>query len=170
MKKYIDALVGYALSRGLIGPGDEIYAYNALLAALELDAAGGEGTAEGLTLAEILSALTDDAVRRGVIDGGITARDLFDTKLMGALTPFPHEVRRRFAELYAESPEAATGWYYAFSQDTNYIRRDRIARDLRWKYAGKYGELDITVNLSKPEKDPRAIAAAKLAPQTGYPL
>ena len=170
MKKYIDALVGYALSRGLIGPGDEIYAYNALLAALELDAAGGEGTAEGLTLAEILSALTDDAVRRGVIDGGITARDLFDTKLMGALTPFPHEVRRRFSALYAESPEAATGWYYAFSQDTNYIRRDRIARDLRWKYAGKYGELDITVNLSKPEKDPRAIAAAKLAPQTGYPL
>ncbi len=170
MRKYIDALIEYALSRGLIEAEDEVYARNALLAVLELDEADGDGSAEGLSLAEILSALTDDAVKRGLIDDGITARDLFDTKLMGALTPFPHEVRRRFSELYAMSPRAATDWYYTFSQDTNYIRRDRITKDLRWKYAGKYGELDITVNLSKPEKDPRAIAAAKLAPQSGYPL
>lgn len=170
MKKYIDALVEYALSRSLIEEGDEIFAYNTLLSVLQLDGVEGEGRVDGASLAELLSALTDDAVKRGIIDDGITARDLFDTRLMGALTPLPHEVRHRFSELYAVSPRAATDWYYAFSQDTNYIRRDRIARDLRWKYAGSYGELDITVNLSKPEKDPRAIAAAKLAPQSGYPL
>lgn len=168
MKKYIDALVGYAVSRGLIEEADRIYAYNALLEAMGLDGAEGDGRVD-LPLAGILRALTDDAVRRGLVDDNITARDLFDTKLMGVLTPFPREVRSKFAALYAESPEKATEWYYAFSQDTNYIRRDRIAKDLRWKYAGKYGELDVTVNLSKPEKDPRAIAAAKLAPQTNYP-
>ena len=97
------------------------------------------------------------------------ARDLFDTKLMGVLTPAPHEVRAKFRSLYAVSPERATDWFYAFSQNTNYIRRDRIARDQKWVYESAYGPLDITINLSKPEKDPRAIAAAKLAPQSGYP-
>ena len=168
MKKYIDALVGYALSRGLIEDADGIYAYNALLEAMGLDSAEGDGAVE-LPLADILNILTDDAVRRGLVDDNITARDLFDTKLMGVLTPFPREVHGKFASLYAESPEKATEWYYRFSQDTNYIRRDRIAKDLRWKYASPYGDLDITVNLSKPEKDPKAIAAAKLAPQSGYP-
>ena len=88
------------------------------------------------------------------------ARDLFDTKLMGVLTPAPHEVRAKFRSLYAVSPEQATDWFYAFSQNTNYIRRDRIARDQKWVYESAYGPLDITINLSKPEKDPRAIAAA----------
>lgn len=168
MKKYIDALVKYALDRRLIEAGDRPFAYNAILEAMELDEAGGEGTVD-LPLADILAVLTDDAVRRGLVDDNITARDLFDTKLMGVLTPFPREVHAKFAALYKESPEKATEWYYQFSQDTNYIRADRIAKDMRWKVEGKYGELDITVNLSKPEKDPRAIAAAKLAPQSGYP-
>ena len=88
---------------------------------------------------------------------------------MGVLTPAPHEVRAKFRSLYAVSPERATDWFYAFSQNTNYIRRDRIARDQKWVYESAYGPLDITINLSKPEKDPRAIAAAKLAPQSGYP-
>ena len=114
--------------------------------------------------------MTDDAVRRGLIDGGPVSRDLFDTKLMGVLTPAPHEVRRTFASLYAQSPALATDWYYAFSQDTNYIRRDRIAKDVKWLYDGEYGTLEVTINLSKPEKDPKAIAAARNAPQTGYPL
>ena len=108
-------------------------------------------------------------MQRGLTGGSVTERDLFDTKLMGALTPYPHEVRAEFARRYAVSPEAATDWFYRFSQDTNYIRRDRIARDLKWKYASPYGALDITINLSKPEKDPRDIAAAKAAPQSGYP-
>lgn len=168
MKPYIDALIHYALRCGLIAPEDSTYVYNAILEVMQLDEAEGDGTVE-LPLADILSALTDNAVERGIIDDNITARDLFDTKLMGVLTPFPREVHAKFASLYTESPVKATEWYYQFSQDTNYIRRERIAKDLRWKYAGKYGELDITVNLSKPEKDPRAIAAAKLAPQSGYP-
>ena len=88
---------------------------------------------------------------------------------MGALTPMPHEVRETFARLRRDDPQRATDWFYRFSQDTNYIRRDRIAKDVKWNYVSDYGELDITINLSKPEKDPRDIAAAKAAPQSGYP-
>ena len=117
----------------------------------------------------LLETLTEDAVARGVCEDNQVARDLFDTRLMGVLTPAPREVREQFRELYRESPWQATDWFYKFSQDTNYIRRDRIAKDQKWVYEGKYGALDITINLSKPEKDPRAIAAAKLAPQSGYP-
>ena len=168
MKGYLDALVNYGLETGLIQPGDETYVFNRLLEILGLDDAG-EGEAVSAPLPEILGALTDDAVRRGLVDDNITARDLYDTRLMGALTPYPHEVRQRFAALYAESPRAATDWYYRFSCDTNYIRRDRIAKDLKWTYDCEYGTLDVTINLSKPEKDPRAIAAARLAPQSGYP-
>ena len=168
MKPYLDALIRYALEKELIQPGDETYVYNRLLEILGLDEAQ-EGEAVQLPLAELLTALTDDAVRRGRTEDNTTARDLFDTKLMGALTPFPHEVRRHFAGLYEQNPRAATDWYYRFSGDTNYIRRDRIARDQKWVYPCAYGDLDITINLSKPEKDPRAIAAARLAPQAGYP-
>ena len=167
MRGYLNALVDYALERGLIQEGDELWAYNRLLEVLGLDEAEGEDvTAE---LPEILTALTDDAVRRGLVEDNVTARDLFDTKLMGAILPPPHEVRAIFRSLYDYSPQAATDWYYAFSCDSNYIRRDRIARDRKWVYPCEYGDLDITINLSKPEKDPRAIAAARLAPQSGYP-
>ena len=169
MKATVNALIQYGLDTGLICPGDETYVFNRLLEILRLDEAEESGTAAPSSLAEILEVLTDDAVRRGVIEDNITARDLFDTALMGALTPWPHEVREHFAALYAESPRAATDWYYKFCCDTNYIRRDRIAKDLKWVYESEYGPLDITINLSKPEKDPRAIAAARLAPQAGYP-
>lgn len=170
MKAYINALLDYALCAGLIEKGDRTYAFNRILAVMRLDCADDGEAAENMSLADILSALTDNAVRRGIIDDGITARDLFDTELMGAITPWPHEVRRKFAALYAESPKAATDWYYKLSCDTNYIRRDRIVKDVRWRYDCQYGALDITINLSKPEKDPRAIAAARNAVQTGYPL
>ena len=167
MKGYLDALVNYALDRALIQEGDEIWAYNRLLEVMSLDEA--EGDPVEAELPEILTALTDDAVRRGLIEDNITARDLFDTRLMGAILPPPHEVRAIFEGLRVDYPEAATDWYYQFSCDSNYIRRDRIQKDLKWVYPCEYGDLDITVNLSKPEKDPRAIAAAKLAPQSGYP-
>ena len=120
-------------------------------------------------LEEILKGLLDYAVANGLCDDGITARDIFDTRIMGALTPMPREVIGIFRYLYLENPQAATDWYYKFSCDTDYIRRYRIAKDMRWKYASDYGEMDITINLSKPEKDPKAIAAAKNAPQTAYP-
>ena len=165
---YLDALVRYGIGCGLIEQADACYVKNRLLEILRLDEAPAEEEIHA-ALPELLAALTDDAVQRGLTGGSVTERDLFDTKLMGALTPYPHEVRAEFARRYAVSPEAATNWFYRFSQDTNYIRRDRIARDLKWKYASPYGALDITINLSKPEKDPRDIAAAKAAPQSGYP-
>lgn len=165
---YLDALVRYGIGCGLIEQADACYVKNRLLEILRLDEAPAEEEIHA-ALPELLAALTDDAVQRGLIGGSVTERDLFDTKLMGALTPYPHEVRAEFARRYAASPEAATDWFYRFSQDTNYIRRDRIAKDLKWKYASPYGALDVTINLSKPEKDPRDIAAAKAAPQSGYP-
>ena len=135
MKAVLDALIAYALEKKLIQSGDETYVFNHLLALLQLDEADEDSAPVGdKSLPALLDALTDDAVRRGLIDDNITARDLFDTKLMGALTPWPHEVRQHFAALYAEDPEAATDWYYRFSCDTNYIRRDRIARDIKWVY------------------------------------
>ena len=166
---YILSLADYAVQSGLIKKEDYTYAVNCILEVMQLDALSDDAKAADCSLAETLEKLTDDAVFRGVCEDNGTARELFDTKLMGVLTPFPHEVRKTFKALYQENPEKATDWFYKFSQDTNYIRRDRIARDKKWKYDCEFGELDITINLSKPEKDPRAIAAAKLAPQSGYP-
>ena len=168
MNQAVWGLISYAKNQKLITEEDTFYAVNSLLQVLALDAIE-EASAMKAPLHEILEVLTEDAVSRGICQDDQVSRDLFDTKLMGALTPWPREVQTTFRNLYAESPEKATEWYYQFSQDTNYIRRDRIARDKKWVYDGKYGKLDITINLSKPEKDPRAIAAAKNAPQSGYP-
>ena len=165
---YLVSLVQYGLDTNLIELCDRRYIINQLLQVMHLDSFE-EAAPAALPLEEILKGLVDDAVARGVCQGDGTSRDLFDTKLMGVLTPAPHEVRAQFAALYAQSPEKATDWYYRFSQDTDYIRRYRIEKDVCWKTATEYGELDITINLSKPEKDPRAIAAAKSAPQVGYP-
>ena len=166
--QYISALVQYGLDTELFQPCDRTFIINRLLEALKLDAY--EPTESGsLPLEEILRGLLDDAAARGVIENDVTSRDLFDTKLMGLLTPSPREVRAKFAGLYGQDPKAATDWFYKFSQDTDYIRRYRIVKDLRWKTATEYGDLDISINLSKPEKDPKAIAAAKAAPQSGYP-
>ncbi len=165
----INALVRYGLEKGLIGPEDEIWARNRLLDILELDGYAPAGEKAGESLETILKALLDDAAERGLIDGGITSRDLLDTKLMGVLTPRPSDVIATFRALYDGDPQAATDWYYRFSCDTDYIRRYRIAKDRKWKALTEYGELDITINLSKPEKDPRAIAAARSAKPTGYP-
>ena len=162
-------LLNYAEKKGLIEACDRTYCRNRLLQMLQLDAPDEGEEALDAPLAELLGILTDSAVERGLIADGVVTRDLLDSLLMEAVTPFPHEVRRTFAGKYKESALAATDWFYAFSCDTNYIRRDRIARDKKWVYKGPYGALDITINLSKPEKDPRAIAAAKLLPQTDYP-
>ena len=165
---YLTALVEYGLKTGLIQDCDRTYIINQLLMTMGLDSYEEEA-APPMELEDILAGLLSDAVSRGVIEDNITAKDLFDTRLMGVLTPLPREVRAKFAALYAEDPQKATDWYYTLSQDTDYIRRYRIKKDLRWKTATEYGDLDITINLSKPEKDPKAIAAAKAAPQSGYP-
>lgn len=165
---YIIALVDYAIRHDLLEPCDRTWAINRVLEVMQLDSIDETNPVDH-PLHEILDTLTEDAIARGVCEDNQVAWDLFDTKLMGALTPAPHEVRAKFQELYRHDSVAATDWYYQFSQDTNYIRRDRIAKDRKWTYDCEYGTLDITINLSKPEKDPKAIAAAKFAPQSGYP-
>ena len=166
---YISALVRYGRTTGLVAPAAKICVTNQLLSALRLDSFEAPEEVPEMPLEQILAGLLDFAVAQGIIDDSITARDLFDTRLMGILTPRPSAVQREFARLYAQAPQAATDWYYALSQNTDYIRRYRIQKDMRWKTETPYGALDITINLSKPEKDPKAIAAAKLAPQSGYP-
>lgn len=164
-------LVQYAENTGLIAPEDHIWAVNTLLEALKLDSYEEPALDDApIDLPAVLDELMDDAHARGVMENdSIVYRDLFDTSLMGRLTPPPREVIAKFRALYAQNPVEATNWYYKFSQDTNYIRRDRIARDMQWKADTAYGELDITINLSKPEKDPKAIAAARDLPAASYP-
>ena len=164
-------LAAYALRRGLIAECEYTWAVNSILDVLRLDGWEDPGRWTGeVDLAGVLDTLLDDAHARGVLaEDSVVYRDLMDSELMGRLTPRPAQVIERFNALYKESPEAATDWYYAFSQDTNYIRRDRIARDMQWKTETEYGELDITINLSKPEKDPKAIAAARSLPASDYP-
>ena len=169
IETYIDSLVSYAMNCGLAEPEDHMVLTNRLLELLGKDEYVPSNEPQSEELEEILARLLDYACEKGICDDNITARDLFDTKLMGALTPMPREVIKAFREKYAESPEKATDWYYKLSCDTDYIRRYRIVKDMRWKYDSDYGEMDITINLSKPEKDPKAIAAAKLAPQSSYP-
>ena len=169
IETYIDALVSYAMNTGLAEPVDHQVLTNRLLDLLRLDDYIPSDEPQSEDLEEILAGILNFAVEKGLCDDGITACDIFDTRIMGALTPMPREVIRTFREKYAADPVSATDWYYKFSCDTDYIRRYRIAKDMRWKYDSPYGVMDITINLSKPEKDPKAIAAAKNAPQTAYP-
>ena len=165
----IDSLVSYAMNKGLTQPEDHTVVVNKLLEALKLDSYTPSSDLLSEDLEEILAGILSYACENGLCEDNVTARDLFDTKIMGLITPMPREVIATFRSLYAEDPQKATDWYYDFSCNTDYIRRYRIAKDMRWKYQSPYGEIDITINLSKPEKDPKAIAAAKLAPQSGYP-
>jgi len=167
----ISKLATYALRSGLIEECEYAWAINSILDVLKLDGYTDPGQDWGeIDLAAVLDELMDDAHARGVLaENSIVYRDLFDTELMGRLTPRPAQVVDKFQSLCAQDPVKATDWYYQFSQDTNYIRRDRIAKDMQWKAPTEYGELDITINLSKPEKDPKAIAAARNLPASNYP-
>ena len=167
--QYIAALAQYGLDTGLIAPEDRTFAINSVLSVLELNDYEEPETIPEESLENILKALLDYACEKGIIENSIVYRDLFDTKLMACLTPRPSEVIGKFRADYEESPVKATDNFYKFSRDTDYIRRYRIAKDIKWKADTEYGELDITINLSKPEKDPKAIAAAKNAKQSGYP-
>lgn len=169
IETYIDSLVSYAMNTGLAEPCDHYLLVNRLLELLKIDEYIPSEEPQTEDLEEILQNLLNYACDKGLCEDNITARDLFDTKIMGLLTPMPREVNRTFYEKYVVDPVAATDWYYKLSCDTDYIRRYRIKKDMRWKYDSPYGTMDITINLSKPEKDPRAIAAAKNAPQSSYP-
>ena len=165
----LESLLCYAMNKGLALPEDHNVLLNKLLEALRIDSYEPSQEPVSEELEEILAGILDYACEKGLCEDNIVSRDLFDTKIMGLLTPMPREVNQIFRELYWESPKRATEWYYRFSGDTDYIRRYRIEKDMRWKFESEYGPIDITINLSKPEKDPKAIAAAKLAPQSGYP-
>ncbi len=167
----ITKLVDYAVQEGLVEENEFNWAVNTILDVLKLDDyTPVPWDHQQVELAPVLEALLDDAWERGVLtENSVVYRDLFDTEIMGRLTPRPSEVIDKFQKLCARDPKRATDWYYEFSQSTNYIRRDRIAKDVQWKAPTEYGELDITINLSKPEKDPKAIAAARNLPASAYP-
>ena len=167
----ISKLVTYALRCGLVEECETLWAINTILDVLQLDSYTDPQKEWGdIALHEVLDTLLDDAYARGVLkENSVVYRDLFDTELMGRLTPRPAQVIGEFEALYRESPQKATDWYYALSQNTNYIRRDRIAKDMLWHTETDYGTLDISINLSKPEKDPKAIAAARDLPASNYP-
>ena len=166
----IKDLTGYGLETGLISEDDVIYVRNRILDILKLDSYEERPDVSGASLEEILKGILEFAFENALMeDNGPVARDLFDTRVMDCLVMPPSFVRKKFYEFYEEDPKKATDWYYKFSCDTDYIRRYRIAKDIKLKAAKEYGELDITINLSKPEKDPKAIAAAGKAKSSSYP-
>ena len=167
--EYVKKLVKYGMSKNLVKKEDEIFVTNRILETLALDEYTNPQVDDFSNLEDILKAILDYACEKGLIENTIVHRDLFDTKLMGCLTPLPSDVQCKFFELYQKSPVSATDWYYEFSQNTDYIRRYRICKDIKWSVETEYGNLDLSINLSKPEKDPKSIAAAKSAKQSGYP-
>ena len=166
----INELVSYAVKHNLIEKEDSAYITARLMSVFGIDSITDAVSRKKRELCEILAELCDIAYERGIIESdSVVYRDLFDTRVMGELTPRPSEVIRIFREKYAHSPREATDYFYRLSCDSNYIRCDRISRDVKWSVPSEYGNIDISINLSKPEKDPKAIAAAKLLPQTDFP-
>ncbi len=169
LSENIKKLVQYGIDTGLMPECERIYARNLLLEMFHEDDYEDVEIAGEIVLEDVLKELLDEACARGIIEDSIVYRDLFDTKMMNCLMPRPAQVQKAFYDLYKESPEKATNYFYKLSQDSDYIRRYRVCKDLKWKVPSKYGEIDITINLSKPEKDPKAIAAAKNAKTSAYP-
>ena len=165
----IKRLVQYGIDNKLIPECERIYSTNILLEVFGKEDFSDPDVEYNLTLDEILGNLLDAAVKLNIIEDSVTYRDLFDTKIMNCITPRPGQVISTFFEKYEKSPEEATNFYYNFSTKTNYIRKSRIEKNKNWKYQCEYGNLDITINLSKPEKDPKAIAAAKNVKASSYP-
>ncbi|MEE0781931.1 MAG: UDP-glucose--hexose-1-phosphate uridylyltransferase [Sellimonas sp.] len=170
LNESISRLVQYGIETGLLPECEKIYATNLLLDLFHEDSyEEPEEKAENIDLESVLKELLDEAVNRGLIEDSIGYRDLFDTKMMNCLVPRPAQVQKEFWDAYEKSPEAATEYFYKLSQDSDYIRRYRVKKDKKWTVESPYGTIDITINLSKPEKDPKAIAAAKNAKKNAYP-
>ena len=167
----IKELIQYGTITGLIPDDDVIYCTNKLAELFEVDKLSSEiNVNSSRPISAILSDMTDYAIEKGILKSDTAgSRDLFDTKIMGLITPAPSAVRAAFREKLSESPQAATEYYYELSKATNYIRTDRITKDVKWVTETEFGKLDITINLSKPEKDPRDIAAMGKAKKSGYP-
>lgn len=170
LSENIKKLVEYGIQAGLVPECERIYTTNLLLDMFNEDSYEEmEIDSSDIDLETVLKDLLDEAVKRGIIEDSIVYRDLFDTRLMNCLMPRPAQVQQAFWDRYEKSPKEATEYFYKLSQDSDYIRRYRVKKDMKWKVDSKYGEIDITVNLSKPEKDPKAIAAAKNAKTSSYP-
>lgn len=170
LQESIKKLVQYGIDTGLTPECERIYTTNLLLEVMKEDEyLDPDCDLSQIVLEDVLADLLDEAVARGIIEDSIVYRDLFDTKLMNCLMPRPAQVQEKFAKTYEQSPQAATDYFYNLSQNSDYIRRYRVCKDKKWTVDTKYGTLDITINLSKPEKDPKAIAAAKNAKQSSYP-
>ncbi len=169
LSEAIAALVQYGITTGLVPPCEKIYTTNLLLDLFHEDDYEEPSVIPQKPLEEILKALLDIAVEKELIPDSIAYRDLFDTRLMNCLLPRPAQVQQVFWEKYQHSAVEATEYFYKFSQDSDYIRRYRVCKDQKWKVASEYGDIDITINLSKPEKDPKAIAAARNAKASTYP-
>ena len=168
--KAIKQLVQYGINTGLTKECERIYTTNLLLDCFsESEYIDTDCDLNDIVLEDVLKVLLDEAVARGIIDDNVISRDLFDTKLMNCLMPRPAEVQRTFQEKYEVSPVEATNYFYKLSQDSDYIRRYRVCKDMKWTVDTDYGTLDVTINLSKPEKDPKAIAAARNAKASSYP-
>ena len=165
----VKALVNYAEKNELIEAADRIHSINTICQALGLDSFDDCEVSADCELEEILASILDWACENGLCENSVAYRDLFDTKLMGILTPRPSDIIKKFNELYEESPKAATDYYYTISKASDYIRTYRIKNDVKWITETQYGDIDITINLSKPEKDPKAIAAALTMKQSAYP-
>ena len=170
LSESIKKLVQYGVESGITPECERIYTTNLLLDVFgESEYTEPEAEYAKINLEEVLNELLDEAVKRGIIEDSIVYRDLFDTKLMNCLMPRPAQVQKEFWDAYKEDPEKATDYFYKLSQDSNYIRRYRVKKDQKWTVDSEYGKIDITINLSKPEKDPKAIAAAKLVKSSSYP-
>lgn len=166
----IKRLVDYGIETGLTDECERIYCTNMLLEVFgEYDFIDRQEDSAKKALEVILEELLDEACKRDLINNDIVSRDLFDTKLMNCLLKRPNELQREFWDEYKKSPRDASDFYYKFSQDSNYIRRYRTKKDIKWLTETKYTTLEITINLAKPEKDPKAIAAAGNSKPTGYP-
>ncbi len=165
----INSLVAYGVKEGLIEECDKVWAVNRILEILDMDSMETDADVKNADLQEILKTILDYAVEKGLCEDSVVYKDLFDTKVMGVLTPRPSEVIRTFNEKYEDSPETATDWYYHISRKSDYIREYRIKNDVKWITKTQYGDIDITINLAKPEKDPKAIAAATKMEQSSYP-
>ena len=170
LNENIRKLVQYGIDTGLTPACEKNYTVNLLLDLFKEDEYEEPSeTFTEINLEEVLKELLDEAVKRGIIEDSVVYRDLFDTKIMNCLMPRPAQVQKEFWDRYEKSPEEATDYFYKLSQDSDYIRRYRVKKDRKWSVESEYGTIDITINLSKPEKDPKAIAAAKLAKASSYP-
>ena len=166
----INRLLNFALQQGLISEEDKYYSANLLLDLLQVDEFEPVEINETLPIAhDILENMLDYAVEKGLCEDTVVQRDLFDTRIMNCVMPRPSEIIKKFRAIYEKSPIQATDYFYKTNIASNYIRKDRIDKNIIWKAATEYGDLDVTINLSKPEKDPRDIAKAKLVKSSSYP-